>query len=72
MDDNRSFLEAARVVLERPGRVVGVASRSAEALQRAEKLRPEVVLVDITLAGESGFDIARRLAGYHGGGGPLT
>ena len=29
---------------------------------RAEELRPEVVLVDITLAGESGFDLARRLA----------
>ena len=36
---------------------------------RAEELRPEVVLVDITLAGESGFDIARRLAGYHGAAG---
>jgi DNA-binding NarL/FixJ family response regulator len=62
VDDNRSFLEAARVLLEREGvTVVGVASTIAEALSRAAELRPEVVLVDITLGAESGFDLARRL-----------
>src|SRR5437588_3497441 len=50
VDDNRLFLEAARALLGREGlRVVGVAATSAEALQRAEELRPEVVLVDISL-----------------------
>jgi DNA-binding NarL/FixJ family response regulator len=64
VDDNRLFLEAARGLLEREGlRVVGVAATSAEALQKAEELKPEVVLVDIKLGGESGFDLARRLAG---------
>ena len=67
VDDNLPFLQAARVLLEQEGlRVVGVAASSAEALRRAEELRPEVVLVDITLGDESGFDLARRLAG----GGP--
>ena len=41
--------------------VVGVAATSAEALQLEEELRPDVVLVDIHLGGESGFDLARRL-----------
>ena len=36
---------------------------------RAEELRPEVVLVDITLGPESGFDLARRLSGHDRGGG---
>ena len=62
MDDNVLFLEAARVLLEREGlRVVGVATTSAEALQRAEELHPEVILIDIALRDESGFDFARRL-----------
>jgi DNA-binding NarL/FixJ family response regulator len=62
VDDNRSFLEAARVLLERQGVfVVGVASTTDEALSREAELRPEVVLVDIMLGSESGFELARRL-----------
>jgi len=52
VDDDRLFLEAAHDLLEREGlRVVGVAATAAEALRRAEELRPEVVLVDIMLGG---------------------
>ena len=62
VDDSQSFLEGARVLLEREGvPVVGVASTIAEALSREAELRPEVVLVDITLGAESGFELARRL-----------
>jgi DNA-binding NarL/FixJ family response regulator len=65
VDDNASFLDAARVLLEREGlRVLDVASTIAEALRRAEELRPGVALVDITLARESGFDLARRLVDH--------
>ena len=73
VDDNRLFLEAARALLEQEGlRVVGVAATSAEALRRAEELRPQVILVDITLGDESGFDLARRLAGQSRGRGPTV
>ena len=73
VDDNWLFLEAARDRLEREGlRVVGVAATSAEALRRAEDLRPEVVLVDVMLGGESGFELARRLAAQHRDGGPAV
>ena len=41
--------------------VVGVASTTAEAVARAEQLRPDVVLVDIHLSRESGFDLVREL-----------
>jgi DNA-binding NarL/FixJ family response regulator len=62
VDDNGLFLEAARVLLEREGlKVAGVAATSAEALRRADELRPDVILVDISLGEESGFDLARRL-----------
>lgn len=43
--------------------IVGVATTSAEALRLEEQLRPDVVLVDIRLGDESGFDLARRLSG---------
>ena len=69
VDDSWLFLQAARDRLEREGlRVVGVATTSAEALRRAEELRPEVVLVDVMLGGESGFELARRLAADRDGG----
>ena len=62
VDDNRSFLTAAHVLLELEGlAIVGMASTSAEALRTAVAVRPDVVLVDITLAGQSGFDLARKL-----------
>jgi DNA-binding NarL/FixJ family response regulator len=62
VDDSQPFLDAARLLLEREGmQVVGVASSSAEALRLEQELRPDVVLVDIRLGDESGFDLARRL-----------
>jgi len=62
VDDNRSFLEAARVLLEREGLTVAdVATTGDEALRKAETLRPDVVLVDVSLGEESGFDLVRRL-----------
>lgn len=64
IDDSARFLDAARALLERQGiAVVGVASNSAEALQRVEELRPDVTLLDIDLGGESGLELARRLHG---------
>jgi CheY-like chemotaxis protein len=64
VDDNQPFLDAARLLLEREGvAVVGIATTSAEALRLDEELRPDVVLVDIRLGDENGFDLARRLSG---------
>jgi DNA-binding NarL/FixJ family response regulator len=63
VDDNDAFLEAASLLLRREGvTVVGVASSTAEALRHARALRPDIILVDIGLGDESGFDLARLLA----------
>jgi DNA-binding NarL/FixJ family response regulator len=62
VDDSPRFLAAARGLLERQGiSIVGVASNSAEALQRVGELRPDVTLLDIDLGGESGLELARLL-----------
>jgi DNA-binding NarL/FixJ family response regulator len=64
VDDDASFLEAAQAVLESDGvTVAGVAGTCAEAVLRVETLRPDVVLIDIRLGEESGFDVAQQLAG---------
>jgi DNA-binding NarL/FixJ family response regulator len=63
VDDSNAFLETASALLERQGvMVVGVASNTTGALQQARALQPDVILVDIGLGDESGFDLARLLA----------
>jgi CheY-like chemotaxis protein len=63
VDDSTHFLEAASKLLEGQGvAVVGVASTVAEALARVHELEPDVTIVDVDLKGESGFDLAWRLA----------
>jgi CheY-like chemotaxis protein len=62
VDDSDAFLKAASILLQREGMTVaGVASNSAEAIRQARALRPDVILVDIGLGDESGFDLARLL-----------
>lgn len=63
VDDDESFLDVARAALERDGLIVaGVAGSGSAALRSVAELRPDAVLVDIRLGGESGFDVARDLA----------
>jgi DNA-binding NarL/FixJ family response regulator len=67
VDDNAGFLRSARLLLEGEGvAVVAVASTGDEALREAEALGPDVVLVDIDLGGESGFDVVGQLHGRLG------
>jgi CheY-like chemotaxis protein len=69
VDDNDAFLETARDLLEREGmQVAGVASNIAGALRQVRTLRPDVILVDIGLGDESGFELARLLAADGQGG----
>ena len=63
VDDNAAFLQETRLLLEQEGvTVVGSASSTEEALSQARALCPDVVLVDIALGDQNGFDLARRLA----------
>jgi DNA-binding NarL/FixJ family response regulator len=67
VDDNAGFLRSARVLLEGEGiAVVAVASTGDDALREADALGPDVVLVDIDLGGESGFDVVDRLRDCRG------
>jgi CheY-like chemotaxis protein len=62
VDDSACFLRSAHRLLEGEGiAVVGVATTGAEALSRALDLKPDVLLLDVDLGPESGFDVAQRL-----------
>jgi DNA-binding NarL/FixJ family response regulator len=52
--------------------VVGFAATSDQAVNETLALRPDVVLVDVDLGAESGFDVAQRLAGLLQGGPPVV
>jgi two-component system, NarL family, nitrate/nitrite response regulator NarL len=62
VDDSPQFLAAARALLEREGiAVVGVASTCEHAKQQIEEVKPDLVLVDVDLGQESGFEVTRRI-----------
>jgi CheY-like chemotaxis protein len=62
VDDSQQFIEAALGLLRRERVHAEAVMTIAAALEQTETLRPDVVLVDVMLAGESGLDLARRLA----------
>jgi DNA-binding NarL/FixJ family response regulator len=64
VDDSELFLASASRLLAGQGvEVVGRAASGAEALQLAQKLEPDVALVDVQLGREDGLEVTRRLAG---------
>ena len=63
VDDHAEFRELARVLLSVKGfDVVGDAGCRASALEAAERLRPDAVLLDVGLGSDSGLDVARELS----------
>jgi DNA-binding NarL/FixJ family response regulator len=63
VDDHAEFRELARELLSVKGfEVVGEAGCRASALEAAERLRPDAVLLDLGLGQDSGVDVARELS----------
>jgi DNA-binding NarL/FixJ family response regulator len=63
VDDSEAFLASASRLLSAQGlEVVGRALCRAEALEMAERLQPDVALVDVQLGREDGLEVTRRLA----------
>lgn len=62
VDDHADFRRSARRLLERGGfSVVGEAENGRSGIAEAERLRPEVVLLDVYLPDTDGFDVAEEL-----------
>ena len=62
VDDHAGFRRAARTLLEAEGyAVTGESATGTEALEAVERLRPELVLLDIGLPDVDGVEISARL-----------
>jgi DNA-binding NarL/FixJ family response regulator len=67
VDDHADFRAGVRRMLEAERfSVVGEAAGVSEALAEAERLSPEIVLLDVHLPDGTGFDVAERLAATNG------
>jgi DNA-binding NarL/FixJ family response regulator len=64
VDDHRIMREGLRAILERHPdmEIVGEASNGREALALAHKLRPAIIVMDITMPELNGIDATRRIA----------
>ena len=66
VDDDAPFRVTVRALLEAEGcLVVGEAADGRSALAEVERLRPELVLLDVQLPDVNGFDVAAALADWY-------
>lgn len=61
VDDNDAILRRASAVLSPACRVVGVAKDGRAALEAAESLQPDVIVLDISMPGMTGFEVVSLL-----------
>ena len=69
VDDHAVVREGSKRLLERQGdvTVIGEAADAAEALQLFVRLRPQIVILDVTLPDISGIEATRRLLAHDAG-----
>ena len=61
VEDEEAFIDALTVGLRREGFVVETARDGAEALDRFDDVKPDLVLLDVMLPTVSGIDVCREL-----------
>ena len=66
VDDDKRLRELMRVNLEAAGYAVVQAENAAGALTAIESRAPELVMLDVVLPGEDGWELLRRLEERHG------
>ena len=66
-DDHKIFRESLRLLLERRSdfQVIGEAADGHEALMQVERLRPDVVVLDMAMPGLNGLEVIRQVKQSH-------
>ena len=62
VDDNRDAADSLATLLEMNGHTGLVAYDGPTALEKAEKMKPHVALVDIGMPGMNGFEVAQKIS----------
>jgi len=61
IDDNTDILELVEIILLRHGFEILISPKAEETLTNVENFAPQVILLDVFLAGVNGIDICREL-----------
>lgn len=63
IDDEVEYTSITKIYLEDAGAYdVFVANHGAQGYQKAKDIRPDIILLDISMPGVSGYDVAEQLA----------
>ena len=62
-DDHGEFLSLVTQILGAEFAVVGAVTNGHDAVDAAKRLAPDLVVLDITMPGLDGFEVALRIAG---------
>ena len=61
VDDSRTELHFLSDLLRREGFMVRTATSGDEAMQKLEEDRPDLVLMDVVMPGQNGFQLTRKI-----------
>lgn len=67
VDDNRDIAESMAAVLRLLGHECETATDGLRALELSEQLAPDLVVLDVSMPGLTGYEVARRLRAMESG-----
>jgi len=64
-DDNPAILEVLRQMLQKDFEILGLLSSGSEVIRGAPELKPDVIILDISMGDLNGFEVTRQLHTAH-------
>jgi CheY-like chemotaxis protein len=61
VDDEPNILTLTKTMLEREGHEVELAKNSAECFEKIREKRPDLILLDIMMPGDDGWEVCRKI-----------